>query len=148
MLLSEIWTGGIDWNLPGNGGPDCAAFLSPQRQVLEFVIGMTVALIALLIGSNLHSKPEPNRYRSSTSQSSSKTSFSIYNNAKVILGILISLTITYLVEISYKLYTYQAIFIVNPCHCLCLVQMYILYQLYQVIQNNQELNKPLIYSFR
>ena len=35
-------------------------------------------------------------------------------------SLLIGLAITYLLEIGYKFVTYQAVFIVNPCHCFCL----------------------------
>ena len=63
MLLRDVWTEGIDWSLPGNGGKyevififfkimnqianildsfvtgsDCASYLSPSRKVIVSVI--------------------------------------------------------------------------------------------------------------
>merc|ERR1711935_328633 len=119
MWIQGIWTSGIDWNLPGNGGPDCAKYSSPQRQVLEFIGGTTLALISLLIGSCLHTSPSPIR-QDSTKIPSYKL--------KITYLLLISMSITYLAEAGYKIYTHQAIFIANPCHCLCLVQIFILYR--------------------
>ena len=33
---------------------------------------------------------------------------------------------TWAAEVGYKLVTYQLIFVVNPCHLLCLIQAYLL----------------------
>jgi len=141
MWIQEIWTSGIDWNLPGNGGPDCAKYSSPQRQVLEFIGGTTLALISLLIGSCLHTSPSPIR-QDSTKIPSYKL--------KITYLLLISMSITYLAEAGYKIYTHQAIFIANPCHCLCLVQIFILYRWLKQVDCNigTEPDLVLIYTFR
>ena len=103
----------------GNGGPNCAKFSSPQRQVLEFIAGTTLALISLLVGISLHSYPSP-IHLPFTKVSTLKL--------KITYLLLVSMSVTYLAEAGYKIYTYQAIFIANPCHCLCLVQIFILYR--------------------
>jgi len=135
----DVFVGGIDFDLPGNGGPQCAAYLTPQRQVLEFICGTILALTCLLLGINIHRNPNPDRYVRSKSTHLVK----IFAD-----GLLISLALTYLLEIGYKFYTHQAIFIFNPCHCLCLVEMFILYQLSKAIQGKEELTNKLLYTFR
>ena len=49
-VIFDVWTTGIDFDLPGNGGPACARYLSPQRRILEFLLGTTLALVALFLG--------------------------------------------------------------------------------------------------
>ena len=126
----------------GNGGPNCAKFSSPQRQVLEFIAGTTLALISLLVGISLHSYPSP-IHLPFTKVSTLKL--------KITYLLLVSMSVTYLAEAGYKIYTYQAIFIANPCHCLCLVQIFILYRWYNQQVNNGNSKEPdlmLIYTFR
>ena len=36
--------GGVNGTIPGNGGPDCANFLSFERRVFETVLGCILAL--------------------------------------------------------------------------------------------------------
>ena len=43
----EVFVKGIDFSLPGNGGPECAKYLSAPRQVIEFLAGVTVSLSSL-----------------------------------------------------------------------------------------------------
>lgn len=138
MWLGKVWSEGIDWSLPGNGGPECAAYLSPQRQVFEFITGITLALIALLTGASLHQGPSLN-----LPSLSSKTQ---KNGLAIPYTLLVLMTATYVAEVGYKIYSHQAIFIFNPCHCLCLVQMFILYRLCRASQSNQDL--ALVYTFR
>ena len=138
-LVFDIWTAGIDWKLPGNGGPECAAYLSPQRKILEFLIGTTLAMISLFFGWQLHSKPSALKF----------ISVKHLRGTSLVSGfLLISMILTYLLEISYKLYTFQAVFIFNPCHCLCVVQMFILFSLHRSIQLEQVPNVFVIYLFR
>ncbi len=136
MWLSEVWASGIDWKLPGNGGPECAAYLSPQRKVLEFITGVTLSLISLLVGTMLHQRPSP-------IQNATHKSFK--HSTKVTNCLLVAMALTYLMEIGYKFYSHQAIFVFNPCHCLCLVQMFILHRLKHP-RNEPDLT--LIYTFR
>jgi len=63
-------------------------------------------------------------------------------------SLLISMTLTYLTEIGYKFYTNQAVFIFNPCHCLCVVQIVILYSFISAINRDQVPSDSIIYLFR
>lgn len=137
--FNKVWTSGIDWKLPGNGGPECASYLSPQRKILEFLLGTTLAMIALLFGWKLHSPPSPLKILS-------------IKQAKQTLCVsrilLIAMSLTYLLEIGYKIYTYQAVFILNPCHCLCFIQIVILYALCNAISYDRPPNVFILYLFR
>jgi len=138
-VIFDVWTTGIDFDLPGNGGPACARYLSPQRRILEFLLGTTLALVALFLGWRLHSKPLPLK------MVPLRHSRRIMLVTKSLLG---SMTLTYLIEIGYKFYTKQAVFIFNPCHCLCVVQIVILYSFISAINRDQVPSDSIIYLFR
>lgn len=42
--------GGVNATIPGNGGPDCANFLSFKRRILETLFGCIVSLTYFLGG--------------------------------------------------------------------------------------------------
>ncbi|KAL7635571.1 UNVERIFIED_CONTAM: hypothetical protein RMT77_014640 [Armadillidium vulgare] len=42
--------GGVNATIPGNGGPDCANFLSFKRRILETLFGCIISLIYFLGG--------------------------------------------------------------------------------------------------
>ena len=55
----DIFASGIDFNLPGNGGPDCLAHTSFSGRALEStvsIITFTTALVAALKVNNLFQK--------------------------------------------------------------------------------------------
>lgn len=110
-------TSGIDFELPGNGGPDCAAFLSNPRRIYESLIAMAICSLSLLLGWKLHTPPpselgfdSPNPY--------------VYTPTRIFL--LLAMTFTYAMELCYKFATSQAVFIVNPCHMLCVIHILLL----------------------
>ena len=111
--------------------------MTPSSQFIHF----TKLLFLFLIGVCLHTSPSPIRQDSSKIPS---------YKLKITYLLLISLSLTYLVEVGYKIYTHQAIFIANPCHCLCLVQIFILYRWLKQVDCNigSEPDLVLIYTFR
>ncbi len=147
MIASDVWTAGIDFSLPGNGGPACSGYLSSQRKVGETLVGLLLSAFGLHLGFKLlsapPSPPSPPSPTSKTRQTS--TSASSKTCADVLFW---AMLITYLVELGYKFYTYQAIFSLNPCHCLCVVQLYILSGVSKCLKNNQDPNPALLYVFR
>ena len=135
----DIWTKGIDFNLPGNGGPACVQYLSPQRRILEFLLGTTLSLVTLFLGWRLHSRPLP------LERVPLKYSRQIVLVTKSLLAAIFA---TYIVEVGYKFYSSQAIFIFNPCHCLCVAQIVILRSFIRAIDRDKVSSQPIIYLFR
>ena len=141
MWLRDVWTAGIDWKLPGNGGPQCASFLSPLRQVTEVLVGLSISALAGYLGYMLHSRPS--------------ATWSITDDFKKLKTVkkwadtlMLLMTLTYLLEVGYKVVTQQAIFAVNPCHCMCLVQIFILFRLSRVLDSGNVPSTSLAYIFR
>ena len=109
----SIFTGGIDFDLPGNGGPECLKYLTWKQRILETLLGLGLTLLAYWLG---HSGPKlvP------------KKGGQHWQMSKWRLAFLASLAICFGMELTYKLATKQLIFILNPCHMLCLLQLWIL----------------------
>ena len=90
---------GIDFSLPGNGGPDCVAFHTTPRRVFETSVGAGLCLMSFYIGYIGHTVP------SSTSKAAVALSSSTLNR---LFGILCAaMTIVYTLEVGFKVITLQ-----------------------------------------
>ena len=49
-LLLDIFASGIDFNLPGNGGPDCLAHTSYSGRALESTVSVLTFATAIIAG--------------------------------------------------------------------------------------------------
>jgi len=110
-LLLDIFASGIDFSLPGNGGPDCLATTSYSGRALESTVSVITFATAIIAGLKGHIKPSiTEKWKSSI----------------VRAGLLYSMLITWAAEVGYKLVTKQFIFVINPCHVLCVIHIYLL----------------------
>ena len=92
------------------------------------------------IGISMHTKPKKNDLIGAD--------INCKNINVITKGLFLALIIVYVAEITYKIVTSQAVFIVNPCHMLCLIQMLILYQFNKALTNRQSSTACLTYAFR
>jgi len=113
-LLLDIFASGIDFNLPGNGGPDCLAHTSYSGRALESTVSVLTFATAIIAGFKGLVKP-------TISHSAEK-----WKSSLVRVWLLYSMLITWVAEVGYKVVTKQFIFVVNPCHVLCMIHIYLL----------------------
>ena len=106
--LADVLYGGIDPNIPGHGGPVCAAYLPPSRMVLETVISTSMMMIVGVLG-----------YKTCTMPSSFPASDN--HSSKRILLVLICLVFG--LEIGYKICSRQVLYLLNPCHVITMVEV-------------------------
>ena len=59
-------TGGINFDLPGNGGVECRDHVTSKRRIVETIFGTAIALLALIIGARL----QPNKNDTTIDQKS------------------------------------------------------------------------------
>ena len=52
---------GIDFSLPGNGGPDCVEFHSTPRRIFETSVGVGLCLMSFYVGYSRHTVPTPDK---------------------------------------------------------------------------------------
>ncbi|PIK43070.1 putative transmembrane protein [Apostichopus japonicus] len=120
MLLEEIqqsldWVcGGVDPNLEGNGGPACVQFLPPVQRLLETLLIAFIALLEMAVTWPHLKVPSHTEHNSGGAE----------RPMKKVLLVLLCLTLG--VEIGLKFASRTIIYILNPCHMLSIVQIYLL----------------------
>jgi len=115
--LSDYSVGGIDFSLPGNGGPECVLALTPTRRAVEDVLSALFCALCLAVGLKYHKRP-PSAKELNAEESSH------YGGMRLLL--LVLTTSAFTMEVTYKLATKQFVFSINPCHVHCLVHMILL----------------------
>eukprot|EP00095_Tigriopus_kingsejongensis_P006433 snap_masked-scaffold469_size162558-processed-gene-0.22 protein:Tk06433 transcript:snap_masked-scaffold469_size162558-processed-gene-0.22-mRNA-1 annotation:"hypothetical protein DAPPUDRAFT_61547" len=113
-VFFDYCVSGIDFTLPGNGGPACWEFISPWQRACECVFGLGLSLMCLVGGLRRHRPPH-----------SPRMAHPHEYDPLGILG-LVALSCVWSMELCYKLATRQAIFMLQPCHVLCLIMMVLL----------------------
>ncbi|XP_021927766.1 transmembrane protein 164 isoform X4 [Zootermopsis nevadensis] len=104
---------GVNASMPNNGGPECTAFLSPSRRLIETGITLAFAVICILWGyRNLSLIPQ-------ICICSQKA-----DTGKRVLLVIISLM--WGMEIGFKCASRTVIYLLNPCHITTALQIYLL----------------------
>ena len=108
--IADVLYGGVDFSLPGNGGKECAAFLSSKQRLVETVVYELFTCFVLWKMLDKVSIPEKlPAYREGTGA------------GKRLL--LVAHSLIFAIEIGFKFATKQVIFLLNPCHVLTAIQV-------------------------
>lgn len=108
--IADVLYGGVDFALPGNGGRECAEFLSSKQRVVETVVYelFTCFVFWKMLGKVSIPEELP-AYREGTG---------VGKRLLLVLHCLI-----FGIEIGFKFATKQIIFLLNPCHVLTAIQV-------------------------
>lgn len=104
---------GVDHSLPGNGGQECVDFIPLWQRIAESALACAFAAVCLKIAYKRVTLPEK------VPQVEHKDLC-----GKRIL--LVTMCLTFGIELGFKLATRQFIWIFNPCHVTSMIQIYIL----------------------
>lgn len=108
--IADVLYGGVDFSLPGNGGKECAAFLSSNQRVVETAVYELFTCFVLWKMLGKLSIPEKlPAYREGTG---------VGKRLLLVVHCLI-----FGIEIGFKFATKQVIFLLNPCHVLTAIQV-------------------------
>lgn len=104
--------GGVQFHIPGNGGPGCVQFLSAGQRMAETVV-FSLGSIFLLLWSYRALSPVQNMDAHVLDRTGKKSLLGLFG---MVFGI----------EIGFKLATKQLIWLLNPCHMLSFIQLFLL----------------------
>ncbi|XP_053555278.1 transmembrane protein 164 [Bombina bombina] len=115
---SEWLYGGVDPNLPGNGGQQCASFIPGEQRLLESLVLLAVSVleIGVSMGKIFRCKlgegksPAPPVRQESLGKSL----------------LLVAVCLTFGVEVGFKFATKTVIYLLNPCHVVTMLQIFLL----------------------
>ncbi|KAL2080762.1 hypothetical protein ACEWY4_024555 [Coilia grayii] len=116
-LLDWVY-GGVDPKFEGNGGPECAAFITRQQRLSESlaIILISIAEVVLAL-KKINFSQELKELKQER------------NNKEDSLGknlLLVALCMTFGVEVGFKFATKTVIYLLNPCHVVTMVQIFLL----------------------
>lgn len=111
--VTDVLYGGVDFTLPGNGGKECAEFLPLGQRVVETVVYelFTILVFWKMLGKVSVPEDLP-AYREGSGV------------GKRLL--LVVHCLVFGIEIGFKFATKQVIFLLNPCHVITAIQIYLL----------------------
>ncbi|XP_056588039.1 transmembrane protein 164 [Triplophysa dalaica] len=111
--LLDWMYGGVDPKFEGNGGPDCAAFISPKQRIVESLIIVFISVLEVLLAiKKIHVPKDVGRKGREDSWGKNL--------------LLVALCMTFGVEVGFKFATKTVIYLLNPCHVVTMVQIILL----------------------
>ncbi|XP_072302652.1 transmembrane protein 164 [Eucyclogobius newberryi] len=117
-LLDWVY-GGVDPKFEGNGGRDCAAFLAPRQRLIETLI--IVFLSCVEVGVALK-----NIHVSKDLKVIGKDCIKAKQDSMGKNLLLVGLCMTFGIEVGFKFATKTVIYLLNPCHVVTVVQIFLL----------------------
>lgn len=123
LTMMDILAGGVDFELAGNGGPDCRDHVPISLRALEVAVSMVIFALSLLLGQKFD---QGRRRDSSTEQGPSLQPSRARLPPWHSLAFLVVFSVVYGVEVSYKFATRQVIFLLNCCHVLTVTNILVL----------------------
>lgn len=108
--LLDWMYGGVDPKFEGNGGPECAAFISPQQRIVESLVIVFISVLEVLLAiKKIHVPKDVGRKGREDSWGKNL--------------LLVALCMTFGVEVGFKFATKTVIYLLNPCHVVTMVQV-------------------------
>ncbi|KAJ8348526.1 hypothetical protein SKAU_G00271150 [Synaphobranchus kaupii] len=117
-LLDWVY-GGVDPKFEGNGGPECAAFLSPQQRINESLVMIFISIIEVVLA--LRKINISKELKEIAKNGGKAKEDSLGKNL-----LLVALCMTFGVEVGFKFATKTVIYLLNPCHVVTMVQIFLL----------------------
>ena len=109
----DVFLAGINYSVPGEGGPDCFDFISWQQRITE--TSFLIVFCAVIMSWSWYRLPRLEKKPKSQSVDSARFQY-----------LLCAQTTVFGIQVGFKLYSRTAIFLLNVCHMLTMVQIYIL----------------------
>lgn len=106
--LADVLYGGINPEIPGHGGEECAAFLSQGTMIFETMLSTAMMVIVGVFGSMTYTMPK---------------AFPVRDDFVSKRFLLVLLCLVFGIEIGYKICSKQVLYLLNPCHVLTVAEV-------------------------
>lgn len=112
------WTySGVDFSLAGNGGYDCVDFIPGVQKIIETICVLIMCSVEMWIAYPHLLLPNPLTLMTMSGQKTEGVGKRI---------LLVVMCLTFGIEMGFKFATSQMIWILNPCHIITMIQIFLL----------------------
>ena len=109
-LVQDVLYGGINPDIPGHGGKECAAYLPKQTMLLETAISTFMMVVVGIFG--IYTFTMPSVFPTPTASKSKRF-------------LLVLLCLVFGIEIGFKVCSRQVLYLLNPCHVITAIEVII-----------------------
>jgi len=106
--LADVMYGGINPDIPGHGGEECANFLPRRTMVLDTLLSTSMMIVVGIFGWKTYTMPK---------------SFPKPDSFVGKRLLLTMLCLVFGVEIGYKICSRELLYLLNPCHVITMIEV-------------------------
>ncbi len=121
----EVLTDGIDYSLPGNGGPECRDHVAMEHRLAETAFALALFVVSVAVGLRFDSRTAKEKAEARERMKREASQAPPRPPLHSVVYLLV-FTIVMGVELGYKFATKEVIWLVNPCHMLSFANILVL----------------------
>ena len=106
--LEDVLYGGINPEIPGHGGEECALYLSKGTMIFETLLSTSIMIVVGCFAIKTYTIPK---------------AFPIRDDFASKRFLLVLLCLVFGIEIGYKICSKQVLYLLNPCHVITVAEV-------------------------